>query len=685
MLNELYHLGMTLKENYPEIEIYEWHKDLKPLPNASVKKPCYRICVSADGVVAAIEPMAPQLVVSLRKWERNNGDSFPGLNIHPLYRITDEGGKKLLKKWREGKEAVDVSVLEEWCVAPETKNWDAKISKKISKCLVAIPGELYMLCSDIHADYDAVRTLCQRVIALCREDPDRFYQELKSFIWKSLERGENVRTLLPLLLHDGTSGKKPEDDKGSISVFMDISDWKEYPVAHEKTIKCINEHLLHQANFKSKGVKNGSKDAFGRGAEGREEKLPEVKLPVLAGVKLRSMFSEIPCQRRYGTIDAESYPIGVDSRKLAKGALEWLKDETREGQTWGMVDKKEVLFAYPAAKLRQSLKLASCFGARKRDDTEARFANYAEEVISGLRGIARPLKDIEFRVFSLRKMDKARTKVVFNRNYSAQRLADAAKEWQEGSANVPEIRMKFWGEEKGKVVITGSETPFPLQVSDCLNRVWRQDGTSGSEVTSVTKSSGIELLLDESATTRLVPHLLAIALQNGKALFISLGNTLHRNEVFSLGELNKHKQLMPAILGLLLLKLGIEKENYMNNLPYLVGRMLKLADELHVLYCKEVRGGLPPQLLGNALMVAALDSPAQALAQLALRISPYWGWAQTNSTQSAGLSRYLLKEMGGVGNKLSGLTLPTRFDDAARAQLLLGYISSNVQTENSAK
>jgi len=341
-------------------------------------------------------------------------------------------------------------------------------------------------------------------------------------------------------------------------------------VAHEKTIKCINEHLLRQTGVQNRGVKSGNKDAFGRGTEGQEEKLPEVKLPVIAGVKLRSMFSEIPCQRRYGTIDVESYPIGADSRKLTKGALEWLKDETREGQTWGMVDKKEVLFAYPAAKLNKSLKLASCFGARKRDDTEARFANYAEEVISGLKGIARPLQDIELRVFSLRKMDKARTKVVFNRNYSAQRLADAAKEWQKGSANVPEIRMKLWGEEKGKMVIAGSETPFPLQVSDCLNHVWKQDGTSvKKELTAVTKENGIELLLDESAPIRLVPHLLAVALQNGKALFISLGNTLHRDEVVIREELNKHKQLMPSILGLLLLKLGIEKENYMNNLPYL--------------------------------------------------------------------------------------------------------------------
>ena len=120
----------------------------------------------------------------------------------------------------------------------------------------------------------------------------------------------------------------------------------------------------------------------------------------------------------------------------------------------------------------------------------------------------------------------------------------------------------------------------------------------------------------------------------------------------------------------------------MNNPPYLVGRMLKLADELHALYCKEVRkNNLPPRLLGNALMAAALDSPTQALAQLALRIVPYLGWARTNSTEFAGLSRFFLKEFGIVEAKLRDVKLPLRFYDPARAQLLLGYISGYSQAD----
>lgn len=681
MLNELYHLSVVLGSN-EEITLSDWHKDLKPLPNTSEKKPCYRILIRSDGSIADIEAMKREKAACLRKWEPSLGNSFPGFNIQPLYRIVNEDGKKLLKRWREGKTPVDLNLIKEWCSDEQTKNWDTKFNKKMIKCLGVIPKELQDRCTDISSDFASLKNLCERVLIWDNRCSVKFFQALESYIWRSLEKDEHPLPLLSLLIHEGSSSKKPEDDHGSVSVFLDVPDWKEYPVAHTKTIECINGHLLNSTCTNNMKNGNGSKDAFGHISNNHKDKLPEVKLPAIGGVKLRAMSSEIPCQYRYGTIDANSFPIGADSRKRAKSALEWLSSDDREGETWGRADGKELIFAYPAILPKTSLKLAACLGARKSDDTEARFENYAKDVVDCLKGLAPSLKEIELRVFSLRKMDKARTKVVFHRNYSAQRIADAAREWQQGCANIPVVRLRSWGQEKGKIILAEPETPFPLQIAECINRVWKLDGTSKCEVKSIPRSAGIELLLDDSVALRQVPHLLNVVLQNGKGLFLSLGNSLHSYDVLKLDGLNKHKQLMPAILGLLLWKLGIGKENYMNHPPYLVGRILKLADDLHALYCKEVRkNSLPPQLLGNALMVAALESPIQALAQLALRISPYLGWARTNSTESAGLSRYILKEFGLLEGKLRDAVLPARLDDAARAQLLLGYISGNPQTD----
>jgi len=672
MLNELYHLSVTLKDS--DIKPPDWYGDLKPLPKATPKKPCYKILVSRDGSIAGVEPINEELVQNLRKYEPSNGNSFPGFNIQPLYRITDVDRKKRIKKWQEKKEPVDFSLVKEWCSA-NCMNWDDKFCKKIEKCLNLIPKELQTRCADIPREFDALKHLFERVVVLGGGGLDMFFQTFKSFIWNAFEN-DTVPSLLPLLIHQGSSNKKPDKDRGSVSVFLDVLDWKEYPVAHKETIEYINRQLMKMTSNAGAHQGHQNNDAFGKDNTGVEGKLPEVKLPIIGAVKLRAMSSELPCQSRYGTIDAKSFRIGAESRRLAKGALEWLGADEREGKTWGRADGKELIFAYPTMLPKTLPKLTACFGARRADDFGSRFENYAKDVVDCLKGLAPSLKEIELRVFSLRKMDKARTKVVFHRNYSAQRLDEAAREWQQGCANIPVIRMKGWGQEKGKTILVEPETPFPLQIANCLNRVWKLDGTSKDEIKSIPKSAGIELLLDESESLRYVPHLLTIALQNGRGLFISMGDTLHRNEIFKLDGFGNHRQLMPSILGLLLWKLGVKKEVYMNNLPYLVGRILKLADDLHALYCKEVRNNsLPPQLLGNALMAAAIDSPTKALAQLALRIAPYLGWARTNSTESAGLSRHLLKEFGLVETKFRDAVLPDRLTDIARAQLLLGYIS----------
>jgi hypothetical protein len=683
MLNELYHLAKAIER--ADIVPLDWHKDMKPLPNASDKKPCYRIVINADGIVTGVEPIKNDLAVRLRKWEPSLGNSFPGFNIQPLYRLVDEDEKKRLKKWKERREQVDIELLKKWCANASAKNWDSRFGNKMNKCLGTIPEELRQKCANIHHDFSVIKLLVERIKPMGNGGFDKFFQLLNSYIWDAL--GENVQnlSLLPVLIHEGSPDQKPENDRGSVSVFLDVPDWKEYPVAHEQTIKAINLQLLASVNVRDSKRQDENDDAFGGNLNGMEEKLPGVKLPVLGSVKLRAMNSESPCQYRYGTIDANSFLIGADSRKRIKGALEWLSEDAREGETWGRTSRRELLFAYPNIIPKSTLKLAACFGARKADDTEARFENYASDVVNCLKGMEPPLKDIELHVFSLRKMDKARTKVVFHRNYSAQKLADAAREWEQGCSNIPIIRMKTWGKEKGKFIFAEPMTPFPLQIADCLNRIWKLDGTSQSEVQSISNTAGIELLLDESRAQGQVPHLLNVAIQNAKGLFISLGNALHsteRDNLLKLDGLNQQKQLMPAILGLLLWKAGIGKEMYMDNPSYLVGRLLKVADELHAVYCKEVRkNSLPPQLLGNALMVAALDSPTQALAQLAMRIAPYVGWAQTNSTESAGLSRYFLKEFSSIERKLRDLVIPDRLDDKAKAQLLLGYISGNSQNE----
>ena len=128
MLNELYSLSVVLEGI--GIKPYDWHKELKPLPNVSAKKPCYRTLINPEGSISDIEPMEKELASCLRKWEHSLGNSFPGFNIQPLYRIADEDKKKRLKKWREGKDQFDLTLIKEWCADEQTKKLGHNIQQE---------------------------------------------------------------------------------------------------------------------------------------------------------------------------------------------------------------------------------------------------------------------------------------------------------------------------------------------------------------------------------------------------------------------------------------------------------------------------------------------------------------------------------------------------------------------------
>ncbi|CAA7603443.1 Hypothetical protein DEACI_4266 [Acididesulfobacillus acetoxydans] len=178
-----------------------------------------------------------------------------------------------------------------------------------------------------------------------------------------------------------------------------------------------------------------------------------------------------------------------------------------------------------------------------------------------------------------------------------------------------------------------------------------------------------------------------------------MGNWIHggskckdKKEEKTLERLKNETVLLLSFLGLLLYKRGDRKENYMENMPYLVGQLLKISDELHTLYCKVVRSGdVPPQLAGSALFTTAGETPYQAMAQLSLRMNPYITWAKQYRFKNISIkneeswrARWYLNLYEDVANKLKvSVTGSTRFTDIEKAQLFIGYLASFPKRESS--
>ena len=121
----------------------------------------------------------------------------------------------------------------------------------------------------------------------------------------------------------------------------------------------------------------------------------------------------------------------------------------------------------------------------------------------------------------------------------------------------------------------------------------------------------------------------------------------------------------------------------MQSRDYLLGQFLQLADLLHKLYCvHERKGSIPPQLIGNAAIPMALQSPRRAIQVLGNRIPVYVAWADRYQGDDAGLAKWSRKELGRLSAILKDEKLDSRVSANGKAELLLGYLANTKQNEN---
>ncbi|WP_418791806.1 hypothetical protein [Phosphitispora sp. TUW77] len=684
MLNELYSLSTVLKSK--GISSKEWHREYKPLPKVTAKAPCIRIWLAKDGTVCEIESISAELAQLLRKYGNNQG-TFPAFNIVPLYRITDEEQLSELEQIEKDAITLDLDKIKSWCV---NDNWQERIVRKIDRSLQNIPQTLLNL---IGNQEQLERTLISELIRIASgftNEPDKSFKfALEKRIFAKLQKQEDIGILFTMLFHKGNPQKDYNDDTGaSISVILDLFDWQQYgyPVTSQHTTEWINGRLLKSSllSSTSKQSEGVGSDAFGSSFVNPNEPMPSVKLNGF-DVILRSMFNGQPCQYRYEQIDDASYPIAMENRSLAKKSLEWVAGLEREGITWQKIDKNEIVFVYPSKLPEVPPKFVSIFSSSKVESsaqTEARFENIAKEFIKTLRGLPAEEKPDFIQIFTIRKLDKARSKVVFTRKCSSKQLIQAAEDWETGCRNTPKT-------ELGELII-----PFPLQVARIVNNVWKQNGELAQGKTVVERMKyyqGMELLLDIMQES-MICNYLHIVLTHSYGLASYIGNWVHggstckdKNQEKTLEKLKKETLFLLSVFGLLLYKCGDRKEKYMESMAYLVGQLLKISDELHALYCKVVRDGVvPPQLVGSALFVTAAETPNQAIAQLSLRMNPYITWAKQyrfkniiTENKESWRARWYLSLYEDMANKLCvTMTDSTRFGDFEKAQLFIGYLAS---------
>lgn len=662
VINELYDLSRALDS--VQIRAQNWHRKYKPIPNIRSNTPCVCITIS-DGKIVGLSQLDAKFDKILRKYGSNQG-SYPCMNLAPLYRVTDEAVKAELADYIKHPEHIDdtgVHNMETWRIE---NNWGAKFGRKYKISMENTPAEL----QSVTAQYEPLQVLIDETNYFT--DASILHRELERFAWQMIGAGQNTALALMILFYPGKKGKTTEEDYGSISVAFESEKLIDsgLPAISEKFVFEVNRYLLEiEAQKNNEGTEN-SIDAFGVPFRAIEEPMPSVKMAGGFDATIRTMFKEQRCQSRYGRIENASYPISPSMRMQLQSALEWAGSTAQKNITWINTDQNEIMLAYPSSLPDVPISYTATF--KQSGDKTTAFSVKAGQFIKSIQQTKKAGTDSnaqKIRIFVLRKIDKARTKVVYTRQTDACELKKCSEAWTYGCANLPAFPF-------------GSpQTPYPLEAADILNRFWKQNGEIATDkFKRFPKYHGLELLMEPNLSVASDLHRVAESAIN---IGPHLGNLCAKGE-FHRPVLEKTKDML-AILGLFLNRKHIGKDQYMENLPYLYGQLLKASDELHALYCRVVRNDdIPPQLVGSSLFQSAAEAPARTMQMLSQRLMPYYSWAKSYRLKNI---KEPQKESWRAG-WLYGLcerimvklqenwTAQTRFNDEEKAQLFIGYLAA---------
>jgi hypothetical protein len=419
---------------------------------------------------------------------------------------------------------------------------------------------------------------------------------------------------------------------------------------------------------------------------------PTVKLPVLnKAFPLVSMFSEAACNRRYDLTDSSVVPVATNVALEIQNALSFIVKPEREGRTWRGVcnghfeksggrqrEQLDLLIAYVQGGVILPARIASLFGAAPDGEIE-QFEADASAVCEALDGIARQEPASRLNIFVLRRVSEGQAQVQLSAQPTVRDIISAAESWKQGGKNIPAVLARVPASKGSGQMFLRPLTPRPDRLVSITSRQWMESGKRWSSSQGANFSQVLNVMLKGYGCQVTATDLLGLTVSRTWPLMMGLFGTLLR-----LGPANstrhgyspqscRHAMLVTSALGILLYALDCRKEEYMHEAPFLVGRLLALADVLHREHSRHERNAEPPpQMIGNALMPVARDNPTAAVARLIDRLPLYEAWAERSGD---GLARWAVSRIRATATELGNARLPTSANEADRAQLILGYIS----------
>lgn len=548
---------------------------------------------------------------------------------------------------------------------------------------------------------ESVRRLLNRFPQ--KENVSEFYDDFRRAIYDNLWREERFIDFFKKLLV-GTFDSKKRQYTSLCACYFDIEDDElDYKVADPDTGNALVQLLLKaQGNPEEAGETSGKMMGISALSGTRmalvRDKYPNPAFQVIGPSYLYSNNTgAYPCLTRYNLERTGAFPAGEAQVSRMNDALGFLMKEERRGKTWtsfwGTSSKTPLLLlAWLESDPSGEMDLADVFA---NNGGSSIYEDMCEKVLKMLRGkLSANRKDpVHLQLFET--LDKGRKQIVYSRTMTVEQVYENVAGWMEAAENIPSVKFNVkWKNKDGKPVhFVRPWCPGPGAISSVLRTQYRTQNSGNigrmqdRRSCPITEEEVYRLFLPDTYGGRRDAKLIETCMKEtlrtcGELLL----DAFRFQRVASKGHPFTKEMLWRAcaaleLLGILLYKKGIRKEDYMKSKMFLLGRLMGLADCLHRNYCiiernketlKTHTKPIPGQLMGSAVYQTALQRPKEALKMLFGKMQIYINWASANPDSQSG---WIIKKISETFKEIEvdGIALPERPTLDEQVELIVGY------------
>jgi hypothetical protein len=703
MLNELQELRHNLAER--GIQTAAWHPWIKPL----AKYTTFLIELNGIGQPMRVASMPREQAARLHNIQPDNQKSFPAFNLNaPIFELTNGVAADPANL------PAILGALGGLPLAYKKKDLD-----RLQRLLGEFPEK--EISSFFQAGGDPVLDSTVALLAALRQRTgtiDEFLRKLANCMLQSGMQGDLPAEIVLSVLF-GKLAKSGKRETWQCVLYLDLRDLSSvsHRVADHAVATAWSEAMLATSQTSGGGVPIRCA-LTGQQGDSAREKMPNPNLPLLGGTYLLSMNPDVPCQTRYGRISTEVFPVTQETVHGVNDALLHITHPDRRGKTWsdvpnGTSDKRDLLIAYLEKGVEAQLSIVPLLSSEEDEWPEegdaapdlgsvSPFEERTKKLIEALhlREQSQGIHDDYLRLFVLSTIDKGRKQVLFDARYSVERIYAAQERWLRGSVNAPEINTLLLQGKGKKPLRAKHHVPSPGAVATSFRQQWIRAGERNQKVAGVNLGRVYALLLDDASHAkreaawlleRYLPLKVDLVFGAAKPAVNEKTGAVYTYTAAGLSDAARRDLLIAvATFGILLHALGRNKEDYMNERDFLLGQFLQFADRLHILYCEGVRGGqVPPQLIGNAQISMAMQSPRRAFDVLAMRMPVYLAYAKQvahgkhpeKTEAETECAKWIEGRIGEISQKLNELGLNESPGSTGKAELLLGYLAVPTKTD----